>query len=107
MKRLLLSFLIPVLAFTLSTDVMANALVKHVFGVHGLSCAFCVIGVKRTFKKVKGVHSIAVSLKHSTVTVYTKKGVCFSKKELKRLFGKAGFTYHGTLVRPRSCGKLS
>ena len=76
---------------------------KHVFGVHGLACPFCAVGVKKTFNKVKGVQSVKVSLKNKTVTVYTHKGVCFSKKELKALFAKTGFSYHGTLVKPKSC----
>ena len=112
MKRLLLTLLVPLLAFMLSTDAMAAnvtsttkpvATTKHVFGVHGLSCPLCAIGIKKTFKKVKGVQSVNVSLKNSTVTVYTNKGVCFSKKELKALFNKTGFSYHGTLVKPKSC----
>jgi len=111
MKRLLLNFLIPFLALSLGMGAMAATSnptskpvsVKHVFGVHGLSCPFCAVGIKKTFKKIKGVESVTVSLKHSRVTVYTKKGVCFSEKELKALFNKTGFSYHGTVVKPKSC----
>lgn len=111
MKRLLLSLLIPFLALSLSMGAMAATpnptntpvAVKHVFGVHGLSCPFCAVGIKKTFKKIKGVQSVDVSLKHGTVTVYTNKGICFSKKELNRLFKKTGFTYHGTVVKPKNC----
>jgi len=66
-----------------------------------------VIGIKKIFKKIKGVQSVEVSLKHNTVTIYTDKGVCFSHKELKQLFSKAGFSYHGIISKPKSCGKLS
>jgi len=79
------------------------AATKFVFGVHGLSCPFCAVGIKNTFKKVSGVQSVSVSLKNGTVTVYTKKGICFSKKELKAIFAKTGFSYHGTLVKPKNC----
>ena len=110
MKRLLLILLIPLLTLALSIGTMAANVAsttkpvttKHVFGVHGLSCPFCAIGIKKTFKKVKGVQSVAVSLKKGTVTVYTSKSGCFSKKELKTLFNKTGFSYHGTL-KPKSC----
>lgn len=50
---------------------------------------------------------VDVSLKDGAVTVYTNKGVCFSKKELKRLFKKNRFTYHGTIVQPKICQKRS
>ena len=111
MKRLLVSFLISFLAFAFSMGAVAAtsnpankpSTVKHVFGVHGLSCPFCAVGIKKTFKKIKGVQSVDVSLKHGRVTVYTNKGICFSKKELKRLFKKTGFTYHGTVVKPKNC----
>jgi len=88
-----------------NTESAENELIseKHVFGVHGLSCPFCVIGVKKTFKKIDGVQSIEVSLKHSTVTILTSKGVCFSDEELKSIFGKAGFSYHGTISKPTGC----
>ncbi len=111
MKRLLLSLLLPFLALLLSMGAVAATpnpssnpvAVKHVFGVHGLTCPFCAVGIKKTFKKIKGVQSVNVSLKHGRVTVYTNKGVCFSKEELKQLFKKTGFTYHGTIVKPKSC----
>jgi len=105
MKRFLVSLLIPFLALAFSMSAMAKTAVKHVFGVHGLSCPFCAIGIKKTFKKVKGVQSVSVSLKNGTVTVYTNPGKCFSKKEIVRLFKKSGFTYHGTSKQPKSCGK--
>jgi len=111
MKRILITFLIPVLALLLSSGAItadANtksepSAAKHVFGVHGLACAFCAIGVKKVFKKMKGVQSVKVSLKYKEVTVYTNKGICFSKSELKSLFAKTGFTYHGTVKQPKNC----
>ena len=92
-----------------NTAVTANKPIemKHVVGVHGLSCPFCVIGVKKTLVKMKGVKSVEVSLKHKTVTIYTNKGVCFSDKELKKIFANAGFSYHGTILRPEGCKKGS
>ncbi len=112
MKQFLLLLLLPLFYLTLNTSVYASnaqleankaVVTKHVFGVHGLSCPFCAIGIKKTFKKVKGVKSVDVSLKNGTVTVYTRNGVCFSKKELEALFAKTGFSYHGTMVKPKSC----
>lgn len=78
---------------------------KHVFGVHGLSCPFCVIGVKNTFKKIKGVESVSVNMNESNVTVYTQSGICFSNKQLTQIFNDAGFTYHGTVEQPAECDK--
>lgn len=116
MKNYLLVLLLPLLLFSLNTTVYASNVqlaankpvtTKHVFGVHGLSCPFCVIGVKKTFKKIKGVRSVDVSLKHATVTIYTDKSICFTDKELKKIFSKAGFSYHGTISKPKDCGKRS
>jgi len=111
MKRWLITCLIPIFTLFFSSSVItANAnprnkpgTVTHVFGVHGLACPFCAIGIKKTFKKVKGVQSVKVSLKHNIVTVYTNKGICFSKDELKSLFAKTGFTYHGIVKQPKNC----
>lgn len=115
MKRLLITLLIPLFVVMFSTAVMADNShtdkqpvgAKHVFGVHGMTCPFCVVGIKKTFKKIKGVQSVDVSLKHHKVTVYTDKGVCFSKTELKKIFEQAGFSYHGTAEQPDSCEQSS
>jgi len=116
MKRVLLLLTLPLLLLSLNTSVYASNIqrvannpvaAKHVFGVHGLSCPFCVIGIKKTFKRIKGVRSVNVSLKRSRVIIYTNKGICFSDKQLKQIFSRAGFSYHGTLSKPKSCGKLS
>jgi len=113
MNKYLLLSLIPLLFVFFNTSVLAsNALgandvaheeVKHVFGVHGLSCPFCVIGIKKTLKEVAGVQSVEVSLKNKTVTVYTKRGICFSDEQLKEIFSRSGFSYHGTILKPQSC----
>jgi len=95
----------PIYANTTELAANKSTVAKHVFGVHGLSCPFCVIGVKKTLKKINGVQSVEVSLKHSTVTVFTDKDICFSDEELKKLFAKAGFSYHGTISTPEGCEK--
>jgi len=114
MKKFLITLIVSLGLLALGSSVYADntrvassksAIVKHVFGVHGMSCPFCVIGIKKTFKKIKGVRSVDVSLKHKTVTVYTHKGRCFSEKELKQIFNKTGFSYHGTVLKPKDCGK--
>lgn len=114
MKRLLYLLLIPFLIFSsimpalavqsTSAKEMPSILEKHVFGVHGLSCPFCSIGIKKTFLKIKGVEKAEVDSKNGSVTVYTKKGICFSHQELKKIFNRSGFTYHGTAEQPKSCG---
>jgi len=113
MKQLLMAMMVSLtlltggaMAYADNTATANNpsGVVKHVFGVHGLSCPFCVIGVKKTFKKIQGVRSVDVSLKNNTVTVYTVKGKCFSDQELKALFNQAGFSYHGTISKPKTCG---
>jgi len=114
MKKNSLIFLVMILLLALNPYAYANdtelepeesVTAKHVFGVHGLSCPFCVIGIKKTFKKIKGVQSIEVSLKHNTVTILTDKGLCFSDEELIKIFSKAGFSYHGTALQPDVCRK--
>lgn len=78
---------------------------KHVFKVKGLMCDRCVIKIKKVFMQRKGVQSVDASLKNKKVTIYTKKDVCFSTKELKRLFEKQGFTYYGTTEQPKACSR--
>lgn len=116
MKKFLLLLLFPLLLLSLNTSVYASEIqlvvnksvaAKHVFGVHGLACPFCVIGIKKTFKKMNGVQSVEVSLKHNTVTIYTDKGICFSDEELTQIFNKAAFTYHGTISKLKNCDTLS
>ncbi len=116
MKKRSLLFLFPLLLLSLNTFVYASnpqlaakklTFAKHVFGVHGLSCPFCAVGIKKTFMKIKGVRSVDVSLKSNRVTVYTDKGMCFSDKDLKNIFSKAGFSYHGIISNPKNCSKLS
>ena len=110
MKRNL-SLLIAAAILSLATTVMAadtnqsNQPVanKYVLGVHGLSCPFCAIGIKKTFKKISGVQSVEVSLKSHTVTVNIDSGVCFTDHELKKIFNKTGFTYHGIVEKPTTC----
>lgn len=107
MKRLIsLLVIIGVISLTLTATaatVNSTGASKHVFGVHGLSCPFCVIGIKKTFKKIAGVRSVEVSMKNNTVTLNTDKGICFTEKESKVIFGKTGFSYHGIISQPKSC----
>jgi len=106
MRRLMFSILVAMIASISSMDIMAKTTaVKHVFGVHGLSCPFCAVGIQKTFKKIKGVQSTDVSLKNNTVTLKTNKGICFTDSELKKLLGKTGFTFHGIIEQPDSCKK--
>ena len=114
MKKYSLLFLMALFLTSLNlsvyasnADIAANkpTIAKHVFGVHGLSCPFCVIGIKKTFKKINGVQSVKVSIKHNSVTVFTDKGICFSEEELKTIISKAGFSYHGTISTPDGCKK--
>lgn len=116
MKKFLLTLLVSLAllssgggVYAANTQITSNkpVAVKHVFKVHGLVCPFCVIGIKKTFKKIKAVQRVEVSLRHNTVTVYTNRGICFSDKELKKIISSAGFSYKGTLVKPKDCGKRS
>lgn len=108
MKRLLLSLLIPFLVLSLNTGAVAaksaaTDATEHIFQVDGLTCSLCVSKVEKKFQKMAGVRSVDVSLRYKTVTVYTDRGVCFSKKKLKNLFTKIGFKYRGTSTQPKSC----
>lgn len=102
---LMLSFsllVLPVFAISNELDIENPKAGKYVLRVHGLACPFCVIGLKKTLKKIKGVKSVKVSLKYKTVTLYTTKGICFSDGEMKKIFGKAGFSFHG-MSKPEGC----
>ena len=94
---LILSLLMSPAAATSATDS------RHIYSVLGLSCPFCALGIKNTFKKIKGVTTIKVNMNKGLVTIQTEKGLCFSTQELKTIFMKAGYTYKQTLEVPKEC----
>jgi len=70
-------------AFSTDSD-KPPILETHIFSILGLSCPFCVVGIKKTFEKIDGVKSVDASLSEKTVTVQTELGICFFARKIKR-----------------------
>ena len=60
--------------------------------VNGLSCPFCVKGVEKHLKKVKGVSQLTTSLKKGEVRLKFKAGAPFDLVSLQKAVVKGGFT---------------
>ena len=59
--------------------------------VDGMSCGFCVNGVKKKLATAKEVENIDVQLETATVTFTVKKGVKVNKQKYLDLIEKAGY----------------
>jgi len=105
MKRLILALLATMLAATLSMSAVASEGVKHVFNVNKIDCPYCVIAAEKPFQKMKGVKKVVADKEEGTVTVYTDKSVCFTKKQLEGIFKKSGLKYISTVEQPKDCDK--
>ena len=60
--------------------------------VKGLACPFCVHGLGKKLKKIKGVQEVKVDLKSGVAHVTYRKGVSPDHAALKNAIKKAGFT---------------
>ncbi len=86
MKRLLL------VSLFLSLFLMPSAYARTVeIKVYGLTCSFCADSLQRTFKKMKSVLKVNVSLKLRKVRLVTKKNAP-SLATLKKAVIDTGFT---------------
>ena len=94
MKRFLLLLLIAISAFALS----ANAKTIEI-DVHGVTCAFCVDTLNRTFKKMEGVSKVQVSMKTKKVRIETESELP-TIEMIKQAVLDAGFTPKKVTVLP-------
>lgn len=60
--------------------------------VKGLACPFCVHGLGKKLKKIKGVQAVDIELKTGVARVTYEKGVKPDQKVLREAIKKAGFT---------------
>lgn len=60
--------------------------------VKGLACPFCVHGLEKKLKKVKGVHGVSIDLKSGISKVTYAKGSSPDLAALRTAIKKAGFT---------------
>ena len=60
--------------------------------VKGLACPFCVHGLGKKLKKIKGVQGVDIDLKSGVAQVTYEKGVSPDHAALKKAIKKAGFT---------------
>ncbi len=60
--------------------------------VKGLACPFCVHGLGKKLKKIKGVQAVDIELKTGVARVTFDKGVKPDEKALREAIKKAGFT---------------
>lgn len=66
----------------------------------GLACPFCVYGVEKKFKQIKGVEHFDADLKKGLVTVRVAEGVELTEEQVRQLFRDAGFTYRSMTGAP-------
>ncbi len=60
--------------------------------VKGLACPFCVHGLGKKLKKLKGVQAVDIQLKTGVARVTFDKGVKPDQQALREAIKKAGFT---------------
>ncbi len=90
-KTLLLSLcaILINLSFAAEKELGETVLVN----VKGLVCDFCAVGLKKTFgKKTPEVHSIDVSLKEQTITLFFVKNETLTDKKIAKLITDNGYT---------------
>lgn len=85
MKRLLICVLaIGLMAFP------AHAETARVT-INGMVCAFCAVGIKKTFGKLDAVEKIDVDLDNRLVTVVMKNGQTLDDAIIKKVITDAGY----------------
>lgn len=79
--------------FIFSFFAVALAEIKEVkIGIDGLSCPFCVWGLKKQMKKIEGIEKLDINLKKSVATITPKEKVLLDIKDYKDAVKKAGFS---------------
>lgn len=57
----------------------------------GLTCSFCVYGLKKNLEKHDDVNKAEVSLKQNKTRIHLKSGAMVTEEELKEIIKDAGF----------------
>ncbi len=83
-------FIIPLIFLAALGSAMVQARTIEI-DVHGMTCAFCVDTLQRTFTKFKTVSKVEVSLKHKKIRLETE-GNQPSIDTIKQTVLDAGFT---------------
>lgn len=65
---------------------------KVEIGIDGLSCPFCVWGLKKQMERIKAIESFKVSLKKSVANIMLKENSRLNIEDYKDAVKKAGFS---------------
>ena len=60
--------------------------------VRGMTCGFCVYGLKKQLNKLENVDSVEVSLKQKKVRVSAVQGAALDERRLREAIERSGFT---------------
>ncbi len=83
-KFLFIILLIPFLAFAKQETVLIN--------INGMTCQFCVVGLRKTISKVSGVKSVQVSLKLRKARVLMESNQKADISAIEKAIRQAGYT---------------
>lgn len=79
--------------FIFSLFSVAFAEIKEVeIGIDGLSCPFCVFGLKEQMKKIEAIDKLNINLKNSLASITLKESSLLNIKDFKNAVKKAGFS---------------
>lgn len=88
---IVVSGMVFLLIFSFLNDAFAE--IKEVeIKIDGLSCPFCVWGLKKQMKKIKNIEVLDISLKKSMAKVTLKKGSMLDIKDYKDAVKDSGFS---------------
>jgi len=106
LNRMNVVVLAALVGLTLGLVPYAQAQIQEVkVEIKGLSCPFCVKGVEKHLKKVKGVQDVSTSLKKGEVTLHYVPGASFDVVSLQNAVTRSGFTAGPVQVTAR--GEIS
>ncbi len=83
-KILIIILLIPCLAFAKQETVIID--------INGMTCQFCVLGLRKTISKVPGVKNVQVSLKLRKARVVMDPSQNADIPAIKKAIRQAGYT---------------
>ena len=89
MKKLMAT---TVLFLALTTTAFAADTIYHIFA-DGLACRYCVLGVDKQLRKIKGVEWVDIHLERGLVNVRVAEGFELTEAQMKTLFDNAGVTF--------------
>lgn len=90
MKILIIVFVMTtLLLFSLSVVAKHEQTVE--IDLSGLTCSFCVYGLKKNLEKHDDVEKADISLKNNKTRIHLKPGATVTEEELKEIIIDAGF----------------